>query len=330
MSDILSQAEIDALLNAMQSGEVDVEAVRQEESVKKIKVYDFRRPNKFSKDQLNTLAIIYDSFCRQLTTLLSGMLRMRVVSKVMAVDQVTYDEFVRSIPNPTIVSMFTFPPLSGKGILEMNPAVGFSIIDRLFGGPGVGMAQGRDLTEIENTILERVTERMLFLFKDAWANILEAEAVFDSLETNPQFVQLVSPTEMVIVVTVNVTVGETEGFINLCLPCLMLEAVSVKLTSKFLFSVSASSSTDDYRQHLQHVIENARIPLSVIVGRNSISLGEMLELQMGDVIPLVQKKEEDASIFVGKTLKYFGKLGLVGNRLAVQITQELEEGSETD
>jgi flagellar motor switch protein FliM len=330
VSDILSQAEIDALLSAMQSGEVDVEAVRQEESVKKIKVYDFRRPNKFSKDQLNTITIIYDNFCRQLTTLLSGMLRMRVISKVVAVDQVTYEEFVRSIPNPTIVNMFTFPPLTGRGILEMNPSVGFSIIDRLFGGPGIGSNQGRDLTEIEDTILERVAERVLYLFKDAWASILDANAVFDSLETNPQFVQLVSPTEMVIVVTVNVTIGDTEGFINLCIPCLMLESISVKLTSKFLFSVSASASSDDYRQHLQHVIETARIPLSVIVGKNSISIGDMLELQMGDVIPLVQKKEEDASIFVGKTLKYFGKLGLMGNKLAVQITQELEEGSETD
>jgi flagellar motor switch protein FliM len=326
----MSQAEIDALLSAMQSGQVDMEAVRQEESVKKIKIYDFRRPNKFSKDQIHTIEIIYDNFCRQLTTLFSGMLRMRVVSKVVAVDQVTYDEFVRSIPSPTIINMFTFSPLNGKGILEMNPAVAFSVIDRLFGGPGIGPSRGRDLTEIENTILERVAEKMLFLFKDSWASILEVDAYFDSLETNPQFVQLVSPTEMVIVVTINVTIGETEGFINLCFPCLMLESVSAKLTSKFLFSISASSSSDDYRTHLQHVIETAKIPISVIVGRNTISLGEMIELQLGDVIPLVQKKSEDSNIFVGQKLKYLGKLGLVGNRLAVQITQELEEGSDTD
>ena len=156
------------------------------------------------------------------------------------------------------------------------------------------------------------------------------DAYFDSLETNPQFIQLVSPTEMVIVVTISVMIGETEGFMNLCFPCLMLESISVKLTSKFLFSVSASSPSDDYRQHLQHVIETARVPLSVVVGRNTLSLSEMLGLQLGDVIPLMEKKGEDANIFVGKKLKYLGKLGLVGNRLAVQITQEREEGSDMD
>ena len=330
MSDIMSQAEIDALLSAMQSGAVDVEAVRQEETVKKVRVYDFRRPNKFSKDQLHTIEIIYDNFCRQLTTLFSGMLRMRVAAKVVAVDQVTYDEFIHSIPSPTIVSMFNFLPLDGKGIMEINPAVGFSLIDRLFGGPGVGSDRGRELTEIEQTVLERVAEKVLFLFKDSWASLLDVDAYFDSLETNPQFIQLVSPSEMVIVVTISVMIGETEGFMNLCFPCLMLESIAVKLTSKFLFSVSASSPTEDYRKHLQNVVETARVPLSVVVGRNTLSLNDMLGLQLGDVIPLLQKKGEDADIFVGKKLKYLGKVGLVGNRLAVQITQEREEGSDTD
>jgi len=173
VAEILSQLEIDALLNALQTGEVDAETIKQKESEKKIRIYDFRRPNKFSKEQLNTIEVISENYCRLITTYLSGQLRTRVQIKVASVEQLTYEEFIRSIPNPTILNIFGLLPFEGKGILEINPNLVFYIIDRLFGGPGTANMSGRPLTEIEQNVVAKTVTKLLDYFKDAWANLVE-------------------------------------------------------------------------------------------------------------------------------------------------------------
>jgi flagellar motor switch protein FliM len=328
MSEILSQSEIDALLSAMQSGEVDVEAIRHEESNKKIRVYDFRRPNKFSKDQLNTIEIIYENFCRLLSTLLSGLLRTRVMAKVVSVDQVTYEEFTRSIPNPTILNVFSLSPLEGKGILEVNPIIGFSIIDRLFGGPGISTFKGRPLTEIEKSVIEKIDEKILDLFTDAWSSLYQVKPFLEIIEINPQFTQVVSPLEMVVIITINTQIGETEGLINICLPCLMLEAIAGKLNTKFWFAGLPRSNSDSYAGHLKKVVEKTNINISAVLGDSTITVGELLELQVGDIIHLEKKKDSDIEIYVGSKLRYLGKPGVVGNKMAVKITVPQVEGSD--
>lgn len=330
MSEILSQTEIDALLSALQSGEVDVEAIKHEENMKKIRNYDFRRPNKFSKDQLNTIEVIYENFCRLLTTFLSGTLRNRVIAKVASVDQVTYDEFVRSIPNPTILNVFSMEPLEGKGILELNPIIGFSMIDRLLGGPGLGTLKGRTLTEIERSVTERTVEKILFFFGDAWKSLLEIETVLESIEINPQFTQIVSPREMVVIIAIEIKIGDTEGFINICLPCLMLEPIAMKLNTKFWFASSTRHTPEDKSEYVKRVIKKTFLPLSVSLEKNSITVRELLGLQVGDVIELEHKKNQDVEIYVGPHLKYYGAPGLMGNnKMAVRINKLYqEEGSE--
>ena len=255
MSEVLSQSEIDALLSALQSGEVDVDAIKSEETTRKIRVYDFRRPNKFSKDQLNTIEVIYENFCRLLTTSLSGTLRSRVIAKVASVDQVTYEEFVRSIPNPTILNVFSLYPLEGKGILEINPVVGFSIIDRLFGGPGLSSVKGRPLTEIERGVMERVIEKTLFLFHEAWSSMIDLEAVLENIEINPHFTQIVSPLEMVVIISINVQLTDTEGFMNICIPCIMLEPIADKLSTKFWFTSIGHAGSEDKSKSIRKVVE---------------------------------------------------------------------------
>lgn len=330
LSEILSQAEIDALLSALQSGELDVEAIRHEESTKRIRVYDFRRPNKFSKDQLNTIEVIYENFGRLLTTLLSGSLRSRVIVKIASVDQVTYEEFIRSIPNPTIISVFSMPPLEGKGILEINPVIGFSIIDRLFGGPGLSTIKGRPLTEIEKNVMEKMTEKILCLFREAWQSLIEIEAYQENIEINPQFTQIVSPLEMVVIITLNIQIGEAEGLINICIPCLMLESISGKLNTKFWFNTSSRPAGEDKSSNVQRIVKKMQIPFSVILGTNTITVKDLLELQTGDVINLGCSTEQDVRVFVGSQMKFFGKPGVVGNKLAVRITKLHHEGSEDD
>lgn len=330
MSEILSQSEIDALLSALQSGEVDVEAIKSEETTKKIRVYDFRRPNKFSKDQLNTIEVIYDNFCRLMSTFLSGTLRSRVITKVASVDQVTYEEFIRSIPNPTILNVFSLYPLEGKGILEINPIIGFSIIDRLFGGPGLSSVKGRPLTEIEKGVMERISERILSLFRESWISMVEMDAILENIEINPQFTQIVSPLEMVVIITINVQIGDTEGLVNICIPCLMLESIADKLNTKFWFTSISRTSSEDKSSNLQRVIEKTTLSFAAVLGETVLTVKELLELQVGDVIPLEQKKEKDIEVYVGGRLKFFGKPGLTGNRMALKITNVYQEGNEED
>ncbi|PKM89927.1 MAG: flagellar motor switch protein FliM [Firmicutes bacterium HGW-Firmicutes-12] len=328
MSEVLSQSEIDALLSALQSGEVDVDTIRHEDNTRKVRVYDFRRPSKFSKDQLYTLEVIYDNFSRLLSTFLSGSLRSRVNAKVVSVDQITYEEFIRSIPNPTILNIFSMEPLEGKAIFEINPIIGFSIIDRLFGGPGLSNIKGRPLTEIERNVMEKLSEKILSLFHESWLSLIDLEAFLETIEINPQFTQVLSPLEMVIIITINMQIAETEGLVNICLPCLMLEPLSEKLNTKFWFSNSVSNANENSSFNLQKVIEKTTLTVAAVLGINNLSVYELLGLQVGDVIPLEQNNDKEINIYVESKLKYHGKPGLLGNKIAVQISNVCMEGSD--
>lgn len=332
MAEILSQSEIDALLNALQTGEVDAETIKQQENEKKIRVYDFRRPNKFSKEQLNTIEVISENYCRLITTYLSGQLRTRVNTKVVSVEQLTYEEFIRSIPNPTILNIFGLEPFEGKAILELNPHLAFYIIDRLFGGPGTTNMEGRALTEIEKAIISKTVTKLLDFFKDAWANLIKLKPEFESLETNPSFSQIVSPTEMVVLITLGVQLGETEGFANICLPCFMLEPISNNLTARFWYGTSAKEQTAEYLQYLKLRVKKAKVPVRAILGETTITLKELLDLQKGDVIALNNSSDEEVNIVVGSKTKFKGNIGLSGSHLAVQITKAIpqEEGEENE
>ncbi|MFZ7104604.1 MAG: flagellar motor switch protein FliM [Peptococcaceae bacterium] len=330
MAEILSQSEIDALLNALQTGEIDAETIKKQENEKKVRVYDFRRPNKFSKEQLNTIEVISENYCRFITTYLSGQLRTRVNTKVVSVEQLTYEEFIRSIPNPTILNIFGMEPFEGKGILELNPHLAFYIIDRLFGGPGTSNIKGRPLTEIEQSIVTKTVTRLLEYFKDAWSNLVELSPEYESLETNPNFSQIVSPTEMVVLITLDIQLGETEGFANICLPCIMLEPVSNKLNARFWYGTSAKEQTTEYLQYLKSKVKKARVPVTAVLGQTAISLKELLDLQKGDVISLDNTAADEVVLVIGSKEKFKGNVGLSGSHLAVQITRPIpqEEGEE--
>ncbi|MGI6144231.1 MAG: flagellar motor switch protein FliM [Peptococcia bacterium] len=327
MDEILSQHEIDSLLSAMSSGEVKIE-VKQEVDGRNIKNYDFRRPNKFSKDQLNTIELIYDDFCRSFSTLLSGLLRTKVDAKLGSVTQCTYEDFLQTIPNPTILNVFSLAPLEGKGLMEMNPVIAFSIIDRLFGGPGLSTFDGRPITEIEKNVIQRISEKVLLLFKDAWKICYDINPYLEVIEINPQLAQVVSPLEMVIIITISIKIGETEDFMNVCLPCLMLEPIADKLNTRFWFAGTSASSAKDYSQYLQRVVETTDIPLTVVLGNNTIKIRDLLELQAGDVIPLDKPKDADAELYLGSKLKFYGQVGQMGNKLAFKINKACNEGSD--
>jgi flagellar motor switch protein FliM len=329
MADILSQAEIDALLNALSAGEVDAEEIKQEEKQKKVKIYDFKRPNKFSKDQIHTLQVIHENFSRLLTTYFSAHLRSVVQISVLSVEQLTYEEFVRSIPNPTILNIITLEPLEGNAIFEIDPDIGFSIIDRMFGGPGEAPEKIRPLTDIERTANERVTNRALDFLKEAWESIIDFQPKLEMTESNPQFTQIVSPTEMCVLITLETKIGAAEGMINLCLPYLVLEPIISKLSTHFWFNRQKDLTRDNI-DLLQKKIEKANVPICVELGHANITVRELLEIQVGDVLKLNTLANDHLGVYVGSRKKYTCLPGVKGSKMAVQVTAVVDEGDESN
>jgi len=316
--EILSQDEIDALLEALSSGTLDVEAIKQKET-KKIKVYDFKRPDKFSKDQIRGLQMIHESFARLLTTTLSARVRSVVQMKVVSVDQVTYEEFTRSLLNPTVLVLFSLEPLEGTSILEINPSLIFAIIDRLLGGRGEPLRKPRELTDIEVTVVRRLIDDFLSVLEEAWGHVVELKLRFEGLETNPQFVQIAPPNDMTAVVTLDAKVGDIEGMINLCFPYFILEPIVSKLSAQYWFSAIRKETPPEMLENLKRRLERVRIPVSVELGTSSITVEELLNLDVGDVILLNEKVNSLVSIKVGEKVKFKGKVGTVGRKLAVRV-----------
>jgi flagellar motor switch protein FliM len=324
VSEVLSQSEIDALLSALSSGEIDVEEVKKEEIKAKIRVYDFRRPNKFSKDQTRTLQMIHENFARLITSYLSSNLRSIVQVSVASVDQTTYEEFIRSVPNPTIINLFSINSGEGQALLEINPSIAYTIIDRLLGGPGKTIKDSRPLSEIEQRIIKLVTDKILTILNEAWLNVTNLKAKTAKIETNPQFLQIVSPNETVAVIVFKVILGESEGFMNICIPYISIETMIDKLNAHFWFSQSTNNIPEN-QSNVEAGLKKTYLPIAVELGKTTITIKDLLELQVGDVITLDQLTTEPLIVKVQDKVKFLATVGLLRNKLAVQITETIAE-----
>lgn len=322
MPDVLSQAEIDALLQGVMTGAVDAEEAKKEADTRKIKVYDFKRPDKFSKDQIRTLYMLHESFARLLNTYLSTHLRTLVNVDVASVEQLTYQEFVQSVANPSFISVLGVPPLKGNIILEFDTAIAFAYIDRVFGGDGNTQMKTRVLTEIEDAVMRRFVTAAMNHFKDAWSNVTPMNPFLETTESNPQFMQIVTPSEMVVIITLQVRIGDTEGIMNICIPYLVLEPIMSKLTTTFWVASSISKSDSENQVAIiQSKLEKTRVNFVVEVGEVQISIKEFLMLGFGDVLQLNTKVKDDLPCRVGTNAKFYCRPGTFGKKMAVQITR---------
>jgi len=216
--EILSHDEITQILDAIKEGDTDIENFKPSPDSQKIKKYDFKRPDKFSKEQIRTLSIIHEVFSRLITTSLSAQLRSMTHVHVASVDQVAYEEFIRSIPTPTTMAVINLNPLESKIAMEIDPDITFVIIDRLAGGSGERCKHQHELSNIEQAIMKEIVIRMLENLQEAWTKIFNFEPSFCEIETNSQFVNLVSPTEMGALITFEVKIGDVDGLINIFYP----------------------------------------------------------------------------------------------------------------
>ena len=324
MSDILSQNEIDNLLQALSSGEVDAEEMKAS-SEKQVKNYDFSRPSKFSKEHLRTLEIIFEHYGRLLSTNLPVYLRKNIQVEVMNSEAVTYMEFSNSLSNPVLLGIVNFEPLEGNIIIEMASKLGYAIVDRMLGGEGEPLDKIREYSEIELLIIERIMTACVQLLREPWENVVDIHPRLERIETNSQFAQIISPSEMIAIVTISIKIGDVEGFMNVCLPYITLEPVMDKLNTKFWYSNMQERSGMEYAEAIESLISKAVIPVKAILGNSVISVSDFSGLQVGDIVRLDTKVNQELDVYVGDIKKFTALPGASGEDYAVRITSVIRE-----
>jgi flagellar motor switch protein FliM len=343
VSDILSQEEVDALLSAVSAGGMnesptEVATLDSQSSFmagppsssdsiemeKSLSLYDFRRPDRVSKDQMRTLQNLHEGYARQFSTTLTNFLRTFVEIELVSVDQLTYSEFVMSISNPSCIYVFKMEPLEGNAILEINPSLVFFIIDRLFGGQGRPSEQNRELTLIEQNVIHRIVERSLSDLKDVWEHVGVFSPKIEAYETNPQFVQIAPPGETVILISLEVRMQNASGLMSICFPYMLLESVINNLSGESWMS-SQSTSTQETRSVLEEEIQDINLAVASVIGTTSLTIKDLLQLQRGDVLCLDKPYDSDLLIQVEGKTKMAARSGLIGRKKAVRITKIIEK-----
>lgn len=324
MSDVLSQNEIDNLLQALTSGELDAEEIKNN-SERQVKNYDFARPSKFSKEHLRTLEIIFEHYGRLLSTNLPIFLRKNIQVEVMNSEAVTYMEFSNSLSNPVLLGIVDFAPLEGNIIVEMASNLGYAMVDRMLGGEGEPLDKVRDFSEIELLIIERVMTSCVELLREPWENVVDVHPRLERIETNSQFAQIISPSEMIAIVTVNIKIGDVEGLMNICLPFITLEPVMDKLNTKFWYSNMTEKAGQDLSEAVESLIQHAEIPVKAVLGNSVITVADFSQLQVGDIVKLDTKVDEELAVFVGDIRKFSALPGASGKEYAVKVTSVIRE-----
>ncbi|GEN51552.1 flagellar motor switch protein FliM [Alkalibacterium pelagium] len=319
---VLSQQEIDALLVAMDSGEIDTEEMDEETSGAKVKTYDFRRPVRLSKEYLSTITMVFEDFSKLASNLLSTQLRKPVEAKIAAIEQVSFDEFVHSVPSFTLMGVFKSAPLSGLQILEINPQFSLQIVELLCGYTEVSseetLKNKSSFTDIELAILEDVLKSLMRSFEAAWRDIKEIDVTLEDTETKPQLLQTMSPNEPVVLVTFTVSLGEQKTFLNMCIPYIFFEDILDKLSFKNWFH-SGKEFDSSERGQIAHNLDRVPVDVEVVLGESKMDVSDFLEMEEGDIIQLDEKTSKPLTLYVEDKPYFKVKPGLLNKKLAVEI-----------
>lgn len=322
MAKILSQNEIDALLNQVTAGDdsKSIEEIgEQSEISRKAVAYDFKHPNRVSKDQMRTLESLHSNFAGHFGSALSGITRSVVDIDLLSVDQITYSEFIMSLVSPSSTYVFTISPLEGAGILDFNPSVVFAFVDRMFGGSGKTLNTERELTGIEKSIMSKIVTRGFKELEKAWEHIISLQIKMSAFESNPQFIQIVPPGETVIVISLQIKMQSSSGIMTICYPYLTLENIVNKLSAQNWIDKNKKMMDEHDRQVNISRIIPVNSNIKAVMGETNISIRELLELERGDVLRLDRHANQDIDIYVGNKKKFRGKPGHFGKNVAVKI-----------
>ncbi len=329
MADVLDQSEVDALLAAVETGGVDSAAeqfsTKASRSNKEVHSYDFKRPERVSKEQMRALEGIHDSFARNFGALLSGYLRTIVEIRVATAEQLTYSEFIHSLPNPTNFNLLVAEPLEGQMCLEISPLIIYPIIDRLLGGSNSELyVPQRPLTLIEQRLVKRITDRALISLTEAWNELVEIEFKITEVESNPHLVQIVAPNEVVVVLGFEIKMGGRAGTMSLCIPFNVIEPVMGKLLSQGWLAYQRRTAPEDKSKELGQSINATWVTVDAYLAETTITMSELMTLQVGDIIQTTKPADGEIILQVEGENKFAAKLGRHKDNLAAKITRRAE------
>ncbi len=325
MAEVLSQQEIDKLLSGINSGAIEEEQLTSIGKDQEVQDYDFRRPTRVSKDQLKTIRTLHESFAELFGFYLASKLQTMVTIDLLAVDQLRYSEYVLSISNPSCVYIVDILETEGRAVLELTPELVFTSVERLLGGNGTAPVTPRPITQIEQKIMQPVVVQALERLTTAWKPIYELTFKLAGFESNPDFVQIAPASEIVIVISFEIKIREESFMMNLCYPSFSLEDVIARLNAQFFSIGSNKKDKEKSTQKLKTHLGRTQMEVRAILGKSHITLRELLELEPGDVLRLDTEVEDDVKVFVGNREKFYGRAGLVEDRLAIKITEVLPE-----
>jgi flagellar motor switch protein FliM len=327
MSDkLLSQQEIEALMSSL-TVEPDESAAAASDTrhyragpSRPVKLYDFRRPDKFSKEHLRALRIVHESFARGLASALASYLRSTVQIRLTMVEQATYDEYIRSLPTPTVMYVVTPQPLPGNAVIEMNLPVARVILDRLLGGSGSAQNSSTEMTEIEMALLKTIGGLLINNLRDAWSNVVDMEPSIQEPTLSPEFVQVTLPTETTVMLVFEISLFQTTGTLSLCLPHPVLQSVMESLTSQVWSAGASPTVAEEPTLTRPERLSPVALPITVELGSVALNVRDLLCLTEGQVIKLDTPSGGNLAVRVGQHVKFNARPGLAGRNLAVQIT----------
>ncbi len=325
MNRILSQDEIDALLSSVSKG-TSYEAIEKEQR-KTVSVYDFKHPDRISKEQIRTMRTIHENFARLFATFLSTNLRALVDVNVISIDQVTYSEYTMSLSMPSSLYLLKIPDLEGKSVIEISPQFLLFVVDRLLGGTGETEIDLREITLIEQNIVQRIMNNLITTLNEVWTQIYPLSAQYDSFETDPQFVQIARSSETIAIIFFEIKVRGAVYPMNIGYPYFVLEPILQKLSTQTFF-VNVKKVDEDERKLLEKRIRSSKINFRAIFADTILSVREFLSLRRGDILQLEKPLDDELQIRVGNKPKYFAVPGKSGRKMAVRITRPITREEE--
>ena len=326
MAKILSQDEIDALLTTVSASESEASNDRlDDDKLRSVIAYDFKHPNRVSKDQIRTLENMHDNFAGHYGSSLSTILRTIVDVDLVSVDQITYSEFIMSLVTPSCTSTFAAPPMDAVCLIDFNPTLTFSFIDRMFGGNGKILDTERELTGIERSVMTRLASRLYSDLERAWENIVQIDIESKSFETNPQFIQIVPPGETVVVVSFQIKLFQSTGLLTICYPYVSLEPVVTKLSGQNWIDATKKKNLDSDREINLDNLQQIEASVRALLLKSHIKMNDFMTLKTGDVIPFEKKINSLVDVYVGNRLKYSARPGLSGKKKAFQVVDVFED-----
>ncbi|QSZ41308.1 flagellar motor switch protein FliM [Sulfurimonas aquatica] len=326
MADILSQEEIDALLDVVEDEGDDVLEGAGDEGLlpqRQVTLYDFKRPNRVSKEQLRAFRGVHDKMARSLASQISSIMRSIVEIQLHSVDQMTYGEFLMSLPNPTSFNVFSVKPLEGSGVIEINPSIAFPMLDRLLGGKGEPFDASREFSDIELSLFETILRVMMSTLKEAWGPVMDIYPTVESKESSPNVVQIVAQNEIVVMVVMEIIIGHSSGMMNICYPVIALEPVLPKLASRDLM-LNETSSKKSRNTELQVLLGGAKVDIDANLGNADLSMSDVLDIKVGDILRLSSAADDIVTVSVDGKERFKGEIGLRRFRKSIQITEIID------